>query len=138
MKNIKDYKLGDEMFRYVVMGGVFRYIVEGIRTHIDGDVQLEVECQTCSHGWKCMLLVAQDDYGKIVHVHMLNEDEDNPQRHWHSNDGLCFWPTSELAKLDQLKRMKREAEEAVSRAKDELRRAEQKLKQWVGLIDEVK
>jgi hypothetical protein len=120
------------------MGGVFRYIVKGIRTHIDGEVHLEVECQTCSHGWKCMLLVAQDDYGKIVHVHMLNEDEDNPQRHWHSNDGLSFWPTSELAKLDQLKRMKREAEEAVSRAKDELRRAEQKLKQWVGLIDEVK
>lgn len=114
--DISAIKIGDELFRYVEMGGIFRYVVIGVRSYEDS-VQLEVECQTCSHGWKCRLLVAQDDYGKIVHVHMLNEDEDDHQRHWHTNDGYHFWLSSQEARAESFKR-------AISRAKEEVTKSE--------------
>lgn len=116
---IADYKIGDELFRYIVCGGVFRYIVDGRREY-DGRVQLEVECQTCSHGWKCRLLLAQDDYGKIVEVHMLNDDDEHSQRAWHGNEGLHFWPTAEEAKQEQIRRLIRTADENVRKAEDAL------------------
>lgn len=62
---IKDYKIGDELFRYVEAAGIFRYVVIGRRERQE-EVQLEVECKTCSHGWQCQLLLAQNDYGKVV------------------------------------------------------------------------
>lgn len=122
---IADYKIGDELFRYIVCGGVFRYIVLGRRDYSDS-VQLEVECQTCSHGWKCRLLLAQDDYGKIIEVHMLNDCEEDRQRHWHGNEGLHFWPTAEEAKQEQIRRLIRNAEDAVNKAKDALGAAERR------------
>ena len=111
-KAISDYKIGDELYRHVECGGTFRYLVLGIRSYEDS-VQLEVECQTCSHGWKCRLLVAQNDYGKIVHVHMLNEDEDDAQKHWHTNDGLHFWPTRDEAREEGLRALIRRADERI-------------------------
>lgn len=103
-KTIRDYTIGDSMWRHVEGGGTFHFTVLGVRRYEDS-VQLEVECQTCSHGWKCRLLVAQNDYGKIVSVHMLNEDEDDRQRHWHTNDGLHFWPTKEQAREEGLRQI---------------------------------
>ena len=118
-KAIGDYKIGDEMYRHVTGGGNFCYVVTGVRTTEDS-VQLEVECQTCSHGWKCRLLLAQNDYGKIVHVHMLNEDEDDSQKHWHSNEGLHFWPTANEAREEVLRAMVRRADESIRKLEDAL------------------
>jgi ABC-type Zn2+ transport system substrate-binding protein/surface adhesin len=113
--DIGSYKIGDELFRYVEAGGVFRWKVVGVRQY-EGETQLEVEGQTCSHGWKCRVLVARNDYGKIHAVHMLNEDEDDRQRHWHTNDGYHFWPTSAEAKREAAKVAIRKAKERVSNA----------------------
>ena len=126
---ISDYKLGDELFRHVSGGGVFRYLVQCVRTYEDGP-QLEVECETCSHGWKCRLLLAQNDYGKIVHVHMLNEDEDEPQRHWHGNEGLHFWPTKGEAREEGLQQI-------IKRTNDEIRKKEDDLKAAKKYRDEL-
>ena len=131
-KQIHEYALGDELFRYVICGGVFRYIVDGRREY-DGRVQLEVECQTCSHGWKCRLLLAQDDYGRIIEVHMLNDDDEDSQRHWHINEGLHFWPTAEEAKQEQVRRLVKQAEEGVQKAKDNLAAAERRLAEFKDL-----
>lgn len=119
-KPISDYAIGDSMYRHVEGGGTFHYVVKGVRENEDG-VQLEVECQTCTHGWKCRVLVAQNDYGRIVAVHMLNEDEDDPQRHWHTNDGLHFWPTRDQAREEGLQKIIRRVKERISDAEGRLK-----------------
>lgn len=133
-KKISEYQIGDMLYRYVSMAGVFQYKVTGRRER-ESEVQLEVECQTCSHGYKCELLIAQDDYGHIVHVHMLNEDEDDRQRHWHTNDGFHFLPTSEEAKQEKLVKLISDASEDVRKAEANLATAKKRLADFKG-IDE--
>lgn len=133
---IKDYKIGDELFRYVEMAGVFRYVVTGRREYQE-EVQLEVECKTCSHGWQCQLLLAQNDYGKVVAVHMLNEDEEDPQRRWHGNEGFHFWPTVEQCKAEALQKALINRKEGVRLAQERLTAAEKSLAEIKALVDGV-
>lgn len=132
MKKIDDYKVGDELFRYIEMGGIHRYIVQGVRQYQD-DVQLEVEDQSCSHGWKCRLLVARNDYGKLHAVHMLNDDEEDTQRHWHQNEGFHFWPTTTRAKAEGFDAAIRRAKESVAKAEDGLAAAKRRLQELESL-----
>lgn len=137
MRDIKSYGIGDELFRFIEGGGFFRYIVTGRRENQDG-VQLEVECQACSHGFKCSLLIGQDDYGRIFHIHMLNEDEDGRERMWHRNDGEHFFEqTLEAAKSNRLKVMIRRREKAVRDAEAALAYARKSLDELKALADEV-
>lgn len=133
---IEDCKIGTELFRYVDGGGIFRYVVDGIRQYND-ELQLEVTCKTCSHGWQCRLLLAADDRGRIFVVHMLNNDEDEDQSYWHSNDGYFFVGTSEEAKQQKIKRMVKSAEERVQKAMKELTDAERRLEEVKGLDEGV-
>lgn len=134
--SIKGYKIGDELFRYVEAGGIFRYVVTGRREYQE-EVQLEVECKTCSHGWQCQLLLAQNDYGKVVAVHMLNEDEDQPQRMWHTNDGFHFCATAEEAKAEGLQKALRNRQESVRTAQERLDAAKKSLAEIQALVDGV-
>jgi|JI10StandDraft_1071094.scaffolds.fasta_scaffold221120_3 hypothetical protein len=134
---ISDYKFGDELFRYVDPCGVFRYVVIGRRERGD-EVQLEVECKTCSHGYQCQLLLAQNDYGRIIAVHMLNDDAEDSQRHWHGNDeGLHFCSTSDEARQEQVRRLVRRATDNVNKCKESLAAAEKRLAEVKGLIEDV-
>lgn len=133
MKKIADYKLGDELFRHVECGGIFRFIVDGTRTFADG-VQLEVESQTCSHGWKCRLLLAENDYGRIVNIHMLNEDEGDSQRHWHSNEGLHFWPTHQQARDEALALYVSRSDERIKDLKARLQSECKRRDEWAAAI----
>ncbi len=133
MSAIDAYKIGDELFRYVEGGGIFRYTVKGIRSYEDS-TQLEVECQTCSHGWKCLLLLARNDYGRVHAVHMLNDDEDNSQRHWHGNEGMHFWPTVAEAKAEGIQLMIRRAKENVERTKAAHKAATDRLTEMETLL----
>jgi len=128
-------RIGDELFRYVELGGIFRYVVYGIRQYEDGD-QYEVECQTCSHGERCRLLIARDDYGRLIHIHMLNEDEDLCDEHrcWHTNDGYHFWPTFGQAKEESFKRAIEKAEESVSEAEKLLADRQKRLAELKSLL----
>lgn len=134
--SIKQYKIGDELFRYVEMAGVFQYVVLGRREYQE-EVQLEVECKTCSHGWQCRLLLAQDDHGRIVAVHMLNEDEDEPQRNWHRNEGFHFWPTVDQARAEGLQKILRNRQESVRTAQERLDAAKKSLAEIQALVDGV-
>jgi hypothetical protein len=44
---------------------------------------------------------------------MLNEDEDDEQKHWHTNDGLHFWPTRDEAREEGLRALIRRADERI-------------------------
>ena len=118
-KLIGEYKIGDVLYRHVKTKGRFAYTVIGVRQY-DDSAQLEVECQSCTHGWKCRLLLAQNDCGKIVHVHMLNDDEDDSQCHWHANDGLHFWPTAAEAREEALRELVRLADERIKKLEESL------------------
>lgn len=133
-KAIDDFKVGEDLFRYVECGGIHRYRVVGIRSYEDS-TQLEVEDQSCNHGWKCRVLVARNDYGKIHAVHMLNDDEDDSQRIWHRNEGFHFWPTVEEARLEATRFHMQRADERVRKAEESLASAKQRKKELQDLID---
>lgn len=128
-------KIGDELFRYIVMGGIHRFIVLGVRQYEDSE-QYEIEDQNCAHGWKCRLLVARNDYGKLHAIHMLNEDEDDRQRHWHTNDGFHFWPTVGEAKAEAYRDALRKADERVSNAEEALKVAKRQRDEMKSLLSE--
>ncbi len=125
-KPITEYRIGDEIWRHVDGSGTFRYIVDGIRTYPEG-AMLEVECQTCSHGWKCRVLLAKNDDGRIHAVHMLNDDEDGEQRIWHTNEGLHFWPTKAEARDEGLRMLVRRQRERVTSLDNQLDAARKRL-----------
>lgn len=134
VKQIGEYAIGDEMWRHVEGGGTFRYIVQGIRQY-EGEVQLEVECQTCSHGWKCRVLLARDDLNRIVSVHLLKDDEEDSQHYWHSNDGLQFWPTREQAREEGLRRIVRRVKERIREQEERLMRERKYLQDLEAAIE---
>lgn len=70
------------------MAGLFSYKVIGVREYKE-ERQYEVECQTCSHGWKCVLLIAEDDDKKLRYIRMVDENEDHisSQKHFHTHCG---------------------------------------------------
>jgi len=132
---INNLKIGDELFKYVEFGGIFRYIVIGVRNYEDGN-QLEVECKNCTHGWMCRVLVAQNDHGNLIAVHMLNDEENESQKHWQSQcNGLHFWRTVNEAKKERLLQIKINAVESVKKSKDNLLVAENRLKEINEAID---
>ncbi len=136
MKKISEYQIGDELYRYVNMAGVFKYEVIGRREY-SGEVQLEVEAKTCSHGWQCRLLLASDDKGRIVFVHMLNNGESEDQSYWHTNDGFHFWPTSEQAKQQKLDQLIAEAQNEISKAEEVLTYRKKRLAELKGINEGV-
>lgn len=134
-KLIDKYVIGDSIWRHAEGGGTLQYKVVGIRSYDDGP-QLEVEGVSCSHGWKCRVLLAQDDYKRIAAVHMLNEDDEDSQRHWHINEGLHFWPTRAEAREEGLRRILSRVKERIQKKEEDLNRERKYLAELEAAIGE--
>ena len=87
---MKALEIGSKLFRYVSLSGVWEYEVIGIRTY-KKEFQYEVKSLSCSHGWACELLIAQDDKGRLSYVSMLNNEDDDDQSYWHTNNETEFY-----------------------------------------------
>ena len=74
--------LDDLLYRYVVLSGIHTYKVIEIHTTKFGN-QYVLEDQNCRHGWKCQLLCEPDNSGYLKFIRQLNDNEDDPQEHWH-------------------------------------------------------
>lgn len=122
-------KIGDELFRYVEMSGIWKFIVKGVRQY-ESDFQYEIESQSCSHGWKCMLLIGLNDYGKLTYISMLNNDDDDRQEYWHVGK-FHFYPTAKEAKVEA-------HEHYLSEYKDKLRKAKESVSSIEKTIQEIK
>lgn len=133
-KTIDQYKIGDKLFRYVNLGGVFEYVVEGIRSYKEA-IELEVKCLSCTHGWKCEILVGQNDYQQIFSIHMLNENEENPQKYWHTNDQFHFWPTKEEAREESLRYFVAQKKDKVAQLEKQLATAQKELVEMQTAIE---
>lgn len=107
-------KINDKFYRYITPVGVFEYIVKGIRSY-EGDEQYELECQSCSHGYKCILLAALDDKKQLQYIHTLNDDEEDSQTHWHQESGQ-FYKTKREVLISQCEKQKRYWNEEVAKA----------------------
>ena len=121
--------IGDSIYRYVSFGGIREFKVVGKRWYED-NIQLEVEDQHCNHGWNCRLLVAMNDYGRLISIKMLNDDEDDSQRHWHSQEDYNFW-------LDKKHVRQQYASITLSGYRDKLAVAENNVKEIKKVIDEL-
>ena len=76
-------EIGQKLWRYA-SPNTLEFKVTGVRNYQDTE-QYEVECQGCRHGKLCQVLIGRDDYGNLQTINMLNNEEDDDQRHWHCN-----------------------------------------------------
>ena len=125
--------LGDKLHRYVPLVGYFEYTVIGIRQNERG-VQYEVRCDSCSHGWKCELLIAVNDYKKLAYVCMLNNDDEDDQKCFHNDLDYHFFPTLSAAKKDRKSKIIIDQKKRVEDAKAALKRAEDNLRTLEEMI----
>lgn len=96
---------------------ILEYKVIGVRDYQDGK-QYELECQTCSHGEKCRILVGGSK--RLVFIDVLNDDQDE-HYYWHS-DATRFWPFMRQAQLERLRVHISDGEKAVKEAEVTLTR----------------
>lgn len=132
----KILNIGDKLYRAIKYNTVFEYTVIGVRERKNYR-QYEVRCESCLDHEKCELLIAYDDYNRLIHIEMLNEDEDlcEKQRFWHTNDGYYFQTNKYQAEKDRAQTYLKEAEEAVKKNKDNLANAEKQLIKMKDLIN---
>jgi hypothetical protein len=129
---MSELKLGDKLYRYVEVGGVFTYTVIALRV-TEFETAYEVRCETCTHGWKCEMVIGNSD-GNLVYRFMTNDDEDsNRQNYWH-NDRTVFHTDINLAKIDAYKNQNKYWAEKISKLEDALKLAKEERKKVDGLI----
>lgn len=92
--------------------------MKGVRSY-EGDEQYELQCQACTHGEKCLLLCVFDDQKKLQYIRTLNDDEDNPQTHWHQGMGE-FYQTKKEALFSKGERMIKFWDEEILKIKQKL------------------
>lgn len=131
-----DLKIGENVYRYVPNGigngGIWHYSIIERRENPEG-MQYVVRSLACSHGWKCELLISEDDNGDLRYVRMVNNDEDDDQRHWHGH-GLRFCLTRDDAKRDAYNDRLKSAKEYTAKCKANLDWAVKCEKELVDLI----
>lgn len=128
-------EIGKEFYRYVAMGGVFTYRVVGIRSY-ETESLYELECQSCTHGYKCLLLCALDDDNKLQYIRTLNDDEDNPQDYWHKDCGEFFQTKNEVL-ASAYKKQLQKYQDDISTQKNKLKEMESSYKHIEVLLNEL-
>lgn len=125
----------DKFYRYIEMVGIFEYVVKGIRQYKEEQF-FELECQSCNHGWKCMLLCGFDDYGKLQYIRMINNLENNDQRHFHTHSGQ-FFSSKKEALINKGKKMREYIDEEIKKAKDTVLRLENQKQKEIKFIEDL-
>jgi hypothetical protein len=116
--------IGDKLYRAVTVSGIWEYVVLGIHTY-EGCQQYVVESQTCSHGWKCKLLIADNGKGALCFVSLLNDDPDESQHFWHT-DKTTFWPCKYDAHKELYQSIVWKSQDDIRKAKEALDRMEKR------------
>jgi len=135
--------LGDKLYRYVHLGGMFEYTVIEIRKREGEPQQIVARCESCHHGWHCQVLLAQNSMGDIICVALLNDDEDNSQGCWHTQGehDYVFRRTKRESFIDVYTRNIKLLQEKVAntearlvRAREELAEEEARLKSFNEIL----
>lgn len=129
-------KLADRFYRYVDCAGLFEYIVIGIRQYKGGELY-ELECQACTHGWKCVLLCGLDDRNNLQYIRMLNNDGDRSQSHFHTHSGQ-FFKNKKEALIDKANRCIESNNDRISKIKQKLKYYEDLNNNQIKFISDLK
>lgn len=120
MHVVSKLKIGDKLYRHVVMSGVWEYVVIGLREYKDSTLY-EVESQACTHGYKCVLLVAENEKGQFKYVSLVNYDADDDQSYWHNDKQYnTFWRNKGLAHKECYETLLRESKDKIVTVKKQL------------------
>lgn len=123
-----------QLFYKIASPKILHYKVIGIRQYDTGHLY-ELECQSCTHsGDKCQVLAGFDDYGVLQVIHMLNDNEDESQRHWHTRDTGLYQSIDE-ALLQRAYTHRREAKDELEKAEVVLERRKLELKRLDETIE---
>jgi len=82
MTSLKKLSLGDILYKYLTFNGIGKYEVIGIREYSKGQVQYELLCHACTHGYKCEVLVTATTKGRFEYVSMIKGED---QEYWHDD-----------------------------------------------------
>jgi predicted ATP-grasp superfamily ATP-dependent carboligase len=116
-----------QLFYKVASPTILHYKVIGIRQYETGDLY-ELECQSCTHsGAKCQVLAGFDDHKVLQVIHMLNDNEDEPQHYWHERH-TGFYPSIDEALLERAYMHRREAHDDLKKAEELLERRKLEVK----------
>jgi hypothetical protein len=122
---IIELKIGDKLYSYVMLKGVFSYDVIGVREYVDVKLY-EIECNMCSGHKQCKLLVSQNDNEtSFKYISMIDEDENNEQYYWHSESS--FFTTSKECKRKYLKKLIEEKKKDIEKTKELVKYKEEEL-----------
>lgn len=137
IKKINNLQIGKEFYRYVPCAGVFTYVVTQINvsTTSQGEiVQYELECQACTHGYKCLLLCAFDDDNKLQYLRTINNDDDDKQDYWHKECGE-FFETKKEVKANAYKKQLDKYKKDIATQKTKLKELEDSYKDIEVLLN---
>jgi hypothetical protein len=128
-------RFGELLYRYAGLGKILTYTVQAFINRQEG-MSWEVECQECTHGEKCRLIIRQEG-DSFVFVEMIDEDPVDPQKHWHE-DGVYRLTKNEALKdcvqitLDGLLEKRKKAKETVYYLDKEIGKCENIIYGMVG------
>lgn len=138
-ENIISTNIGDILYKYVTLKGIFTYKVIGKREYKD-NVQYEVECQQCRDHLPCHVLVTQvDNKPCFQYVSMVDEDEDYEQYYWNTSVNTFkteyYFKSLKDCKIDLGKGNIKNIEKEIEELEEKLKKAKFKLTEQKALID---
>lgn len=123
-------KIGDKLYKYVILHGAFCYEVYEVRENKDS-ITYALRCEMCKDHEPCEILIAQDDNkDRYKYVMMLNDDEFN-QYYWHTSDDEYYYS-------DKKKALKLAYEKRVKEYSSKIENLNKEIKRYNMIIDESK
>jgi len=125
-------EIDDTLYRYVTMHGLWEYKVIGIKI-VEGVTQYITECQACTHGYRCEVMVVQrPNHNAFQFVSILNDEYDDygdsdydEQYYWHNDS--WYYTTKNEAKNKIYTDLINNKKVKVKEAKETLKRLEKEL-----------
>ena len=131
----KPLNIGDKVYKYLSSQGIMTYEVNGERKYRE-NIQYEIQCKDCNHGYPCELLITLNDNGQYVYVAMLNDDEEYPQYYYHI--GEPFFLTKQEALINKGEVHISEYKLEINKLKTQLSGKEKALKELEIYVESLK
>ena len=129
--------IGDTLYKYVSLRGIFKYIVIGIRSYKEY-TEYEIQCKECKDHEDCELVVIQvDNQNKFQYVSMINnnKDDEKEQYYWHTTFNELrtefYYLTEQECRIESIK-------SSISRQEKIVEENEKRLKESKEVLDKYK
>jgi len=132
-------RVGNKLYKYQDFGNFAEYIVTAVikRNRL---IQYELECQSCDHGFKCLVLDKKTRGRESYEFLACVNDEEEEYRAWHTTHTAHeeFFPTLYDAKIAVYKNAISKKENKIKDAKERLSSIEKELKDLLAHYENIK